>query len=110
MKLHKNFIQLQLKVIHRIKYSFKLSKLSKSLMFINNQDFNDWIKIIENLSKKKLSLKLKDEWEDYFNKYKEKYLKLKSEIGEIEAEIDNKVYEIYNLTKDQIKVIEEWVK
>ena len=55
----------------------------------------------------KLSLVQQDEWEDYFNQYKTACTELTSAISVTDAEIDTRVYALYGLTDDEIKVIEE---
>jgi len=43
----------------------------------------------------------------YFNEQKEKAQKLKSEIDKIDQEIDQLVYQLYDLTPEEIAIIEE---
>ena len=54
-----------------------------------------------------ISLVQQDEWEDYFNQYKTTCTELTSAISATDAEIDTRVYALYGLTEDEIKVIEE---
>ena len=68
---------------------------------------------IEELRKSKiiLSLKLQDEWEEYFNEYKEQLLLLlKAEIEKTDREIDQMVYELYGLTPEEIEIVEKAVR
>jgi hypothetical protein len=55
----------------------------------------------------KLSLLQQDEWEDYFTAYKSEINKLQSEIAATDKAIDQMVYELYGLTEDEIKIVEE---
>ena len=43
----------------------------------------------------------------YFNEQKQKALELKAEIDRIDKEIDQMVYELYGLTKEEIEIIEQ---
>ena len=43
----------------------------------------------------------------YFNEQKQKALELKAEVDRIDKEIDQMVYELYGLTTEEIKVVEE---
>ncbi len=54
----------------------------------------------------KLSLSEQSEWEDYFEQEKEKAQVLQSEIDRIDREIDQMVYELYDLTDEEIAIVE----
>jgi hypothetical protein len=45
----------------------------------------------------------------YFNEQKEKAQTIQAEIDKIDKEIDQMVYELYGLTKGEIKIVEESV-
>lgn len=73
----------------------------------------DWYKLsyselIKELAKKKviLSLSQEVEWEDYFTSESQKALELKSQIDRTDKEIDLMVYELYDLTEEEIQIIE----
>jgi hypothetical protein len=63
------------------------------------------------LSKKKIKLSLSQEaeWEDYFVQESKKALELKAKIDSTDKEIDRMVYELYGLTEEEIKIIEQSV-
>ncbi|MCD4663701.1 MAG: hypothetical protein K8R68_00425 [Bacteroidales bacterium] len=48
----------------------------------------------------------KNNWEEYFNKYKIELLNIQAEINKTDNEIDQMVYELYNLTDEEIKIVE----
>ena len=56
---------------------------------------------------KKPSLKELDEWDDYFNGKKSIVLKLKNEIEKYDKQVDEIVFKMYELTVDDIKIIEK---
>ena len=58
----------------------------------------------------KLSLKKEDEWEDYFNYHKQNCLELYDENKSLESEINKLIYELYELTEEEINIIEESLK
>ena len=64
---------------------------------------------IAELSKKKVKLSLTEEaeWEYYFLEESKKAQSLKSEIDKTDREIDRLVYELYGLTEEEIKIVEE---
>ena len=43
----------------------------------------------------------------YFNEQKQKATELKIEIEKTDKEIDQMVYELYGLTEEEIKIVEE---
>lgn len=98
--------EIQLQFIDLLQSSFNLPSLSKNLETWYKLDFKDFL---QELKKKKIELGLsgKAEWMKYFNEQKQKAEALVSEINQIEKEIDRMVYELYGLTKEEIKVIEE---
>ena len=92
----------------RILSSFSLESLSKKVQSFYLHDFKTFL---DELKKKKVTLKLteQDEWEEYFNEHKEKILELQSQINQTHREIDRLVYQLYGLTEEEIKIVEESV-
>ena len=97
------------KFIRRVLSTFKLDNQSKKLDSFWKLSFDDFQKKVYRLSKKKLSLTEQDEWEDYFNDYKEELTELQQKIGETDKAIDQRVYQLYELTPEEIKIIEEGI-
>jgi hypothetical protein len=91
---------------HRsIERKFALTELPKKL--------HDWYllsyaEFIKELEKKKIKLSLSEEaeWETYFTSEAKKALELKSQIEKTDGEIDQMVYALYELTEDEIKIVE----
>ena len=85
---------------------FALTELPKKL-----EDWHllSYAEFIKELGKKKIKLSLSEEaeWETYFTKEAQKVLELKSNIEKTDKEIDQMVYALYELTEDEIKVVEE---
>jgi hypothetical protein len=81
-------------------------KLSKKLEQWYELNFADFIK---ELKKKKIQLSLSQEveWEDYFLAEQEKATSLKTEIDKTDKKIDRMVYELYGLTEEEVKIVEE---
>lgn len=103
--LNKEFYENKNKFFNRIKKSFNLEKINRKIDKFYEMEINDFIKEIERLSKRKISLKDQDEWEDYFEDYKEKLLKLKDEIERTDDKIDEMVYGLYDLNEREIGMI-----
>ena len=88
-----------------IERKFNLDSLPKKLEEWYLLSYSDFIK---ELAKKKIKLSLSDEaeWEEYFNTESKKALELKSKIDSTDKEIDQMVYKLYNLTEEEIKIVE----
>ena len=84
---------------------FELPKLSKNLENWYQLDFKGFL---QELKKKKIELGLseKAEWMKYFNEQKQQAETLKSEINQLEKEIDVMVYALYGLTEEEIAIVE----
>ncbi len=95
----------QSKFISRIKSSFNIENITGKLEKFYEYDFKSFV---GELKKQKviLSLKDQDEWEDYFNTYKQEINILQAEIVRTDKEIDQMVYELYGLTDEEIRVVE----
>jgi type II restriction/modification system DNA methylase subunit YeeA len=63
---------------------------------------------IAELGKKKVKLSLTEEaeWEDYFLQEAKKALEIKAAIETTDKEIDQMVYKLYELTDDEIRIVE----
>ena len=73
----------------------------------------DWYKLsypefIKELAKKKIKLSLSQEaeWEDYFETESKKAQELKAQIDATDKAIDQMVYELYELSEEEINIIE----
>ncbi len=88
-----------------IERKFNLDSLPKKLEEWYLLSYSDFIK---ELAKKKIKLSLSDEaeWEEYFNTESKKALELKSKINATDMEIDQMVYKLYDLTEEEIKIVE----
>ena len=85
---------------------FELEKLSTKLQDWYLLEFSEFIKELKK-SKIKLSLKEEIEWEEIFIEKKEEVEKIKNEIEITDKEIDGMVYELYGLSEEEIKIVEE---
>jgi type I restriction-modification system DNA methylase subunit len=84
---------------------FDIDKLSRKLENWHELTFKQFL---AELKKKKVKLSLKEEaeWMEYFNEQKAKADELKSQIAQIDREIDEMVYELYGLGEEEIRVVE----
>jgi type I restriction-modification system DNA methylase subunit len=105
IKLKKEIELNSQKFIRTLERKFALTELSKKL--------HDWYlfsyaEFIKELEKKKIKLSLSEEaeWETYFTSEAKRALELKSNIEKFDKEIDQMVYELYQLTEDEINIVE----
>jgi type I restriction-modification system DNA methylase subunit len=92
--------------ISLVKNKFEIEKPSKKLQHWPELEFSEFLKELKK-AKVQLSLSEAAEWMAYFNEQKQKALELKSEINRIDHEIDQMVYELYGLTEEEIRIVEE---
>lgn len=99
---------------------FNITKPSKKLQNWHALEVGDFLKELEKAFKKsakeneteysKLTLSEEAEWMQYFNEQKQKAAELKAEIDKTDKEIDAMVYELYELTEEEIAIVEEATK
>jgi len=106
LSLNKQLQETAQKFQRNLQREFNLEKLSGKLENWFQTPFNEFLKELEK-SKVKLTLSQKAEWEDYFLEEQKKYLDIKHQIDTTDKEIDQKVYELYGLTEEEIKIVEE---
>jgi hypothetical protein len=105
ISLNKELQEVSDKFQRTLKRKFSLEDLSKKLQDWYNLSFADFIK---ELGKQKVKLTLAEEaeWEDYFITEQQKAQSIKNIITQTDKEIDQMVYELYGLTKEEIEIVE----
>jgi len=103
--LKKELFVVKEKYISRLKDNIRLDKITKRLDEFYSHSFKVFIGEIKK-QKVELSLKQQDEWEDYFNEYKTEINQLQEQITKTDNEIDVMVYKLYNLTYDEVKIVD----
>ncbi|MDD3060571.1 MAG: N-6 DNA methylase [Sulfurimonas sp.] len=88
-----------------------LEKLTKKLQNFEELEFDEFVKEYTKAKKIKFTDKLeernfKNDWKALFENDKAHTCKLKEEISTTDKEIDKMVYELYDLTEDEIKIVE----
>lgn len=92
--------------ISRIKTNFKLVTIPNLLYDFDQVTFEYFLRML-NDAHAKISIKDQDEWEQYFNSYKEEILSIKSKIQKVDAELNELVYKLYNISDQERRLIEE---
>ncbi|MDX1774875.1 Eco57I restriction-modification methylase domain-containing protein [Oceanihabitans sediminis] len=103
-----------------LQQKFKLEKLSRKLQNWYELEFGDFIKELNKAIKSTNKARTKEgleevptltkkdefEWLDLFEENKQKAQDLQSQINQTDKEIDQMVYELYGLTEEEIKIVE----
>lgn len=106
LKLNESLLDKKSKFLRRCTENLNLVKVSKKMDNFYILSFEDFIKELKK-QKIDLSLKVQDEWEDYFNDYKKELIELKEQINKTDREIDEIVYNLYGLTEEEINIVNE---
>jgi hypothetical protein len=106
ISLNKELMEVSLKLQKSLLRKFNIEDLSKKLQ---NWYLLSYPEFIKELAKKKIKLSLSDEaeWETYFTTEAKKALDLKAQIDKTDKEIDQMVYKLYDLTDEEIKIVEQ---
>ena len=110
LKNKRDFNSKREKFLTRIHGTFKIEKLTKKIEEFYKSEFNDLMNEIQKISSHNLNLKEQDEWEDYFNEYKKELERLDHSVSEANNLIDEEVYKLYGLNKEERKIVEESLK
>lgn len=90
--------------------SVEIEKLTRKLENWHNLEFGEFIKELNKAIKKTgaapLTKKDEFEWLELFEENKQKAQNLQTQINQTEKIIDTMVYKLYNLTEDEIQIIE----
>ncbi|MBQ4498650.1 MAG: N-6 DNA methylase [Alistipes sp.] len=100
--------ELRNKFLRILQTNFETIKITSVLQVFDEREFSDFI---SELRKQKivLSLKQQDEWEEYFNDYKRQCNELSAQISSTDKEIDRMVYALYDLTDEEIAIVEDHI-
>ncbi len=106
IELHKNIQNNRNRLLNRINQNFKIKPTTK-LAEIYNYDFKT---LIEELKKQniKITLNQQDEWDIYFTENSNKIEKIEKQILFIDKKINELIYNLFDLKKDEINLINEY--
>lgn len=110
--LAKSRYQLHAKVRHRIEadLSSEGGKLNTRLTNWWELDFPAFGREVKKSFRRTIPLKERDEWERYLADARHKHGQLTAQIVAHEVELNNEVYALFNLTPEEIQIIEESTK
>jgi type I restriction-modification system DNA methylase subunit len=107
LELNKKLQELKQNFINEL----NLEKVSTKLQKFEELDFDDFVKEYAKAKKLKFADKLeernfKNEWQRLFENDKKEVLEIQNQINITDKEIDQMVYKLYDLTPDEIKIVE----
>ncbi|MCF7796088.1 Eco57I restriction-modification methylase domain-containing protein [Patescibacteria group bacterium] len=104
-QLNKSFQEKVNKFLELLKSDFSIEKVSTKL---NKWNELEWEEFKKELKKQKIILKGEQEenWFDRFNRLKIESNNLQEEINKTDDEINRMVYNLYEITEEEIKIIE----
>lgn len=108
LNLNKEFFKVKNTLRALLMSEFSMEKTSRKLENWFKLDFSEFVAEIEKSIKPvKLSLSKKSEWMEHFEKEKAKALELKNKIEQIDRKRDQMIYELYELTPEEIELVEK---
>ena len=107
LELNKKLQELKQNFINEL----NLEKVPTKLQKFEELDFDDFVKEYAKAKKLKFADKLeernfKNDWQRLFENDKKEVLEIQNQINITDKEIDQMVYKLYDLTPDEIKIIE----
>ena len=103
LALNKELQEKRTRFLRRLSENFDGIKITTALQTFDQLDFKG---VVAELKKQKIKLTLvqQDEWEDYFNQYRQTCQELSEQIKATDNEIDNKVFDLYGLTPEEREI------
>lgn len=105
LSLNKQLQEKRSRFLRRLSENFEGVKITTALQTFDQLEFKAFV---AELKKQKINLSLaqQDEWEDYFNQYRNDCQQLSEQIAQTDREIDQRVYQLYGLTEEEIRIVE----
>ena len=104
LSLNSQLQEKRTRFLRRLNENFEGIKITTALQTFDQLDFKGFVAELKK-QKIKLSLIEQDEWEDYFNQYRQACQELSEQIKATDAEIDNKVFDLYGLTQEEREIV-----
>ena len=105
LALNKDLQEKRARFLRRLQDNMPEIKINGTLETFDTLDFAGFVTELKK-QKIKLSLVQQDEWEDYFNQYRAACNVISAKIAATDKEIDTRVYALYGLTDEEIKIVE----
>ncbi len=106
LSLNKELQEVSQKFIRMMERRFELDQIPNRLQEWHTLSYDDFLKELRK-RKIKLTLAQEAEWEDYFRIEKEKATAISEKITATDSEIDQMVYQLYDLSEEEIEIVEK---
>ena len=90
--------------LRRLSENLEGVKITTSLQTFDQMDFAGFVAELKK-QKIRLSLSQQDEWEEYFNQYRQACQELSEKINATDNEIDQRVFDLYGLTPEEREIV-----
>ena len=105
LNLNKSLQNVSSKFIGLLQSELSIEKLTKKIENWHSLEWNDFEKELKRI-KITLTGEQKEDWFERFNRLKAEAQTLKTEIDKTDREIDQMVYDLYDLTEEEIQIVE----
>ena len=104
LSLNSQLQEKRTRFLHRLSENFEGIKITTALQAFDQLDFKGFVAELKK-QKIKLSLVQQDEWEDYFNQYRQACQEISEKIKATDNEIDQRVFDLYGLTPEEREIV-----
>ena len=104
LSLNSQLQEKRTRFLRRLNENFEGIKITTALQTFDQLDFKGFVAELKK-QKIKLTLVQQDEWEEYFNQYRQACQELSEQIQTTDNEIDNKVFDLYGLTPEEREIV-----
>jgi len=108
--LNKEFQTEKQNFINTLQEEKHLQKITRALENFNELDFEGLKNEIKKQKATFILGKETNDWREYFNTTKQKVNELQNQINQTDQEIDRMVYNLYELTPEEIEIVENSVR
>ncbi len=105
LKLNKEYYEELKSILDFLKSEFKLEKINNKLEKFYIISFEDFYKSVKTKNIE-WGIDKKEEWHKWFSQKQKSILEKKNKIDETDREIDMMVYDLYGLTEEEVKIVE----
>ncbi len=102
--LNQQLQQKRARFLRRLSDNLEGVKITTVLQTFDQLDFTTFVAELKK-QKIRLSLVQQDEWEEYFNQYREACQELTAQINATDNEIDQRVFDLYGLTQEEREIV-----
>ena len=104
LSLNSQLLEKRRRFIRRLGENFEGIKITTALQAFDQLDFKGFVAELKK-QKIKLTLVQQDEWEEYFNQYRQDNKELSEQIKTTDNEIDQRVFALYGLTPEERELV-----